>query len=135
MRRTAGVCSSLAPFPTTISLFLHLPTGHDTISSRGPSHGSFFVLSHSPRSGEHGLPYSAATTNDQLKQMTSTRVSSSSNQQPDYPPIPPCLLSPLSVARLLITVHPRTSVSIVIVEHSSCLLPRSSFLAASFSPF
>lgn len=36
MRQTAGVCSSLAPFPTTISLFLHLPTGHDTISSRRP---------------------------------------------------------------------------------------------------
>lgn len=53
-----------------------------------------------------------------------------SNQQPDYSsPRTPRLLSPLSVARLLITAHPRTSVSIVIVEHSSRLLPRSSFLA------
>ena len=35
--------------------------------------GSLFVLSHSPRSGEHEFPYSDATSEDQLKQMTSSR--------------------------------------------------------------
>ena len=72
---------SALPFPLFPSSFIFLPAM--TRSHPGdPSHGSFFVLSHSPRSGEHGLPYSAATTNDQLKQMTSTRVSSSSTFQP-----------------------------------------------------
>lgn len=31
-------------------------------------------LSHSPRSGKHELPYSDATSEDQLKQMTSSRA-------------------------------------------------------------
>lgn len=36
--------------------------------------GSLFVLSHSPWSGEHELPYSDATSKDQLKQMTLNRA-------------------------------------------------------------
>jgi len=72
MQLTAGVCS-----PVLVSLFSLVSTpsfssrSHPGRSSRH-SLGSFFVLSHSPRSGEHELPYSDVTSEDQLKQMMPT---------------------------------------------------------------
>ena len=133
MQRTAGVCSSRTlSLPRSLSLYPSAisPRGKDLIQE-ALSGRSFFVLSHSPRSGEHGLPYSAATASDQLKQMTSTRVSSGSSLPSSSLITPATSGSSLAAARLLITtVSCRLSassgdrrtfdlVSIVIAEHSS----------------
>lgn len=80
-RLTAGVCLPVRSFLILLLLFLSLSCISSSISTLSPSLISsretiptltrLFVLSHSPRSGEHELPYSGVTSGDQLIQMTS----------------------------------------------------------------
>jgi len=61
--------------PPPLSLSLLLPLFRDLIQGdHSATHSVAFVLSRSPRSGEHELPYSGATYKDQLKQMTSIEL-------------------------------------------------------------
>lgn len=68
MQLTAGVCSPSSFAPLLFSLVSPFsPFRRDFIQRDHPgtrSRGPLFVLSHSPRSGEHELPYSDATSEE-----------------------------------------------------------------------